>query len=124
MPSVLSARPNRGRCPPVPVPLFEIEATEGRDGIVIHVRGELDLAQSPRLDRALADSEAGEAHRIVLDLDELTFIDAAGLCCLEAASSRSAENGTRTRMTRGRGDVAATLHLTSLDLTLPFIGTR
>lgn len=122
MPSVLSVRPNRGRRPPVPVPLFEIEATEGRDGIVIHVKGELDLAQSPRLDRALADSEAGEAPRIVLDLDGLTFIDAAGLHCLDAASARSAENGTRTWMTRGKGDVAAMLHLTSLDLTLPFVG--
>lgn len=108
----------------MPVPIFEIEATEERDGVVIRVKGELDLAQRPRLDHAMADSEAGEARRIVLDLDELTFIDAAGLYCLDAASTRSAEHGSRMRMTHGKGDVARILHLTSLDLTLPFVGGR
>jgi anti-sigma B factor antagonist len=103
------------------MPLFEIEVTEHRDEVVVRVKGELDLAGRPRLDGVLAYSEAGEARRIVLDLDQLTFIDAAGLHGLDAASRRSAESGSRMWMTRGRGDVAAILRLTSLDRTLPFI---
>jgi anti-sigma B factor antagonist len=105
-------------------PLFEIEATEEDGSIVIRVKGELDLAQRPRLDQVLADSEAGGTGRIILDLDELTFIDAAGLYCLDSASTRSAETGSRTLMTRGEGEVARILQLTSLDRTLPFIEAR
>jgi anti-sigma B factor antagonist len=90
-------------------------------GGVIRVTGELDLAQRPRLDRALADLEAGESGQMIIDLDGLTFIDAAGLYWLEAASTRSAETGDRIRMTRGKGDVARIFRLTSLDQSLPFI---
>jgi anti-sigma B factor antagonist len=105
-------------------PLFEVESSEENDSIIIRVRGELDLAQMPLLDEVLASSEAGRSGRIVLDLDQLTFIDAAGLHCLVAASSRSAESDERIRMTRGNGDVAAILQLTSLDQTLPFVEAR
>jgi anti-anti-sigma factor len=104
----------------VPVPLFEIEVTVDRDVVVVRVKGELDLAGRSRLDGVLADSEAGEARRIVLDLDQLTFIDAAGLYGLDAASARSADSGSRMRMTRGKGEVASIFRLTSLDRTLPF----
>jgi anti-sigma B factor antagonist len=124
LPSEVPSPPSLRGSLAVPVPLFELEVTEDRDEIVIRVRGELDLAERPRLDHALANSEAGDARRILLELDELTFIDAAGLHCLEAASSRSAESGSRMRMTRGTGNVAAILHLTALDLTLPFLEPR
>jgi anti-sigma B factor antagonist len=122
--SYLPVRPSRARPSPVPGPLFAIEVTEGDGCSVIRIKGELDLAQRPRLDHALAGLEAGKPDQLLIDLDGLTFIDAAGLYCLEAASTRSAAGGSETRMTRGRGDVARMLHLTSLDQTLPFIRAR
>lgn len=112
-------RPNRQS--PVPLPLFEIDVTEKEDTVVIRIKGELDLSESPRLKHALGKAEAGQAGRVLLDLEELTFIDAAGLSALVAASHRSESNGGRLRFTRGRGNVARLFRLTDLHMTLPFL---
>jgi anti-sigma B factor antagonist len=87
---------------------------------VIRADGELGAPGCRYLESALADAERSQAGRIVLDLDGLSFIDAGGLQTLIGASRRSASNGNRLRLTRGRGEVARLLRLTMLDLTLPF----
>lgn len=104
----------------VPQPLFALEVVDDGDTFLIRLRGELDLTHCPHLDLAFAESRASEAASVLLDLEELTFIEAAGLHSLCAASSLSAAAGPRLRMTPGRGAVAAILRLTALDTTLPF----
>ena len=105
--------------PGVPHP-FAIDAAMKADGYVIHIEGDLDLNQCPRLERALEDAESSEALRVLLDVEELTQIDAAGLHAILLASRRSASNGNRMRLTPGKGIVADMFHLTALDITLPF----
>ena len=56
----------------------------------------------------------------MVDLDGLSFIDAAGLRVLVGAARRSADNGDRLSLTRGTGEVSRMFRLTLLDLTLPF----
>jgi anti-sigma B factor antagonist len=103
------------------LPLFAISAAKEGDTFVVWVEGELDLFECPRLERALQEAEASHAARILLDLEELTFIDAAGLSVLVAAWHRSATNGNRLLVTHGRGSVADIFRLTALDTVLPFI---
>jgi anti-sigma B factor antagonist len=105
-----------------PLPLFEITASREGDSYVICVEGELDLSECSQLEGALRKAEASLAARILLDLDELAFIDAAGLSVLVAAWHRSAADGNRLQVTRGGGSVANMLHLTALDTVLPFVG--
>lgn len=73
------------------------------------------------MERGLREAEASQAVRILLDLEELTFIDAAGLSVLVAAWRRSTTSDNRLQVTRGKGSVADMLHLTALDLVLPFV---
>jgi anti-anti-sigma factor len=56
----------------------------------------------------------------LLDLEGLTFIDAAGLGVLVAAWHRSMTDGNRLQVTPGKGNVASMFRLTGLDLVLPF----
>ena len=100
--------------------LFAIDAVEEDGACVIRLEGELDLFECPRLERALQKAEASAAIRILLDLEELTFIDAAGLGALVAAGSRSVSDGNRLQVTPGRGSVADIFRLTALDMVLPF----
>jgi anti-anti-sigma factor len=72
------------------------------------------------LEHALRKAEASRAIRILVDLEKLTFIDAAGLSVLVMAWRRSVSNGDRLRVTPGRGDVANLFDLTALDTVLPF----
>jgi anti-anti-sigma factor len=73
------------------------------------------------LERALREAEASQAVRILLDLEELTFIDAAGLSVLVAAWRRSTTSENRLQVTQGKGSVADLFRLTALDVVLPFV---
>ncbi len=108
------------RSVPLP-PLFAISAAKKGDAFVICVGGELDLFECPRLESALREAEASQVTRILLDLEGLTFIDAAGLSALVSAWRRSSADGNRLQVTRGRGSVADIFHLTALDKALPFV---
>ena len=102
-------------------PALEIDAVLGPDACLILMNGKLDAGGCPDLELALADAEQTEARRIIIDLEELTYIDACGLQTLLTASRRSAANGARLQVTRGRGYVAETFRLTALDKGLPLI---
>ena len=64
------------------------EEAAGSFGLILRVAGELDLASAPalreRLDRAL---DAG-VTAIVLDFEDVTFIDSVSLAAVVAARSR------------------------------------
>jgi anti-anti-sigma factor len=101
------------------LPTLTIEAEFGPKAYVLRIEGELDMAGVPELDRALREAEETEARRIILDLEALTFIDSSGLSVLMIASRRSASNGNRLEITRGKGQPAEMFGLTALDRTLP-----
>lgn len=96
-----------------------------RDGVyTVRLVGELDADGCRKAERALRKAERSEAARIVLDIDELRFIDSAGLellLFLLRAKRRDGARGGRLRMTRGTGHVADMLRLTNLESSLPFV---
>lgn len=98
---------------------LKIDADHQPDAYVIRVQGELDLGGAPALERALQAAEQTEAVRIVIDLEDLTFIDAGAVGTLVAASRRSAANGNRLELTRGRGHPRRVLELMALEQALP-----
>lgn len=106
---------------PAVFPPFEISTTRRGDLYAIRIEGELDLSECVQLESALRAAEASLATRILLDLDELVFIDAAGLSVLVSAWRRSETDGNRLQVTCGEGSVANMLHLTALDTVLPFV---
>jgi len=75
-----------------------VEVEPGPAGHVAHFAGELDLASVPAIQRdALAATAA--AHRVVLDLSEVTWMDSTGLRMLDDL----------TRAYEGRSTAAKTL---------------
>jgi anti-anti-sigma factor len=99
---------------------LRIDATREADTYTIRLGGELDLGNAEQLDEALLEAEASDASRIVLDVDELRFIDSTGLRVILRATRRSEQTGDRLRLTRGTGYVADMFRLTALDRTIPF----
>ena len=55
------------------------------DEPLLHVRGELDLYTTPRLQQALAEVFDGGAKRVTLDLTACEFLDSTALNALLAA---------------------------------------
>jgi anti-anti-sigma factor len=71
---------------------LEIREVHDAGRIRVQLRGELDLAGVPAVRRRLrALRERGEA--VVLDLDELEFIDMSGLRVVFAAAEEASRDG-------------------------------
>jgi anti-anti-sigma factor len=100
-------------------PLLTIESESQADTYVIRIVGELDLGGRPDLESALQEAERSQADRIIVDLEALTFIDSVGLATLLETSRRSASDGNRLEITRGRGQPAEIFRLTGLEKVLP-----
>lgn len=81
--------------------------------------GELDLARAEAALGAIAFADR-DGGTVVIDLAQLTFIDAAGLRALVAAHRLLRQ---RLTFSPGRGIVARALELTGLDTALPFAPT-
>jgi anti-anti-sigma factor len=82
----------------------------------------MDLSVIGRVDREMRRAEATDASRIVLDLDELEFLDASGIRLLLHLNARSLGNGSRLRIRRARSpQVQRVLELTGVGDMLPFV---
>jgi anti-sigma B factor antagonist len=98
-------------CRPAPPPFFCRWTEGGSDAAWVHLAGELDLANTPQLERTLREAQR-HAHLVVLDLRGLTFIESSGIhVILDAAGSVRPGDG-RLIVVRGPAHVDLALTLT------------
>jgi anti-sigma B factor antagonist len=72
-------------------PEMAFDVTEERfppAGVVLSVSGELDMATTPELRKRLQEALKAGARSIVVDLEELTFLDSVALAMLVQAGRR------------------------------------
>jgi anti-sigma B factor antagonist len=104
------------------VPL-RIDTVERDGSLVLAVQGELDIATSPLLDEALARARATDAARIVVDLDQLSFMDSTGLHVL-IRHTRDEDQQGRIHLTKGSPQVQRVFELTGALEYLPLPSER
>jgi anti-sigma B factor antagonist len=103
-----------------PLPL---ELTELREvaRVRLRVSGELDIATADLLAdrlRGLRDRQAA----VLLDLDDLAFIDASGMRVILGAARDARDDGWEFKVTRGSARVRRLFALLDLDQHLPLDG--
>jgi len=81
----------------------------GADAAWVHVRGELDIATTPQLERAL---DASQARVVMLDLREISFIDSSGIHAIVRACIRARHAGRRLVLVRVPANVGGMVALT------------
>jgi anti-sigma B factor antagonist len=91
---------------------LQIDVRKEPDRIVLILHGELDLASTPLLQEEIESVETDGASLIVLDLDDLEFIDSTGLRIILAAHERSQERGQMLALTRGSQQVQRLMGIT------------
>jgi anti-sigma B factor antagonist len=89
-------------------PLPAIKTSEAGDATIIALSGEHDLASADELDEAIRGAE-GATGWIVVDLENMSFMDSAVLTVLLMARLRARGNGHRLRFVRSRHDQVARL---------------
>jgi anti-anti-sigma factor len=76
--------------------LLQIAISPGDDGPVVHLSGELDPHTAPLLADAVTPYHADEnTKQVVLDLEQLRFIDSSGLRVIIASEQALRERGAR-----------------------------
>jgi anti-sigma B factor antagonist len=75
------------------------------DRVVLGLHGELDLLGAPLLQEEIENVAVDATGIVVLDLQDLQFIDSAGLRVILAAHERSQQHGQEFALTRGSEQV-------------------
>jgi anti-sigma B factor antagonist len=86
-------------------------ADGGLDAAWVRLAGELDIATTPQLERALREPRL-QARLVVLDLRGLTFMDSSGVHAIVDASIRARQVGRRVLLLRGPPGVDRVFTLT------------
>jgi anti-sigma B factor antagonist len=90
------------------------ELTEGRDGVVVALRGELDLASAPELQRQLLALVERPVGALTLDLAGLEFLDSSGLGTLYRTRQAADEAGIALRLRSVPDHVLRVLDVTAM----------
>ena len=99
-----------------------IEVRQEPGHVLVTVAGEVDIATVLRLrDRLAAPATSGRP--LIVDLDLVTFIDAAGLGALVGAANRAAACGGSLHAVCARHHVRRLFAITGLDRHIPLART-
>lgn len=102
-------------------PPLHIDVVERDGSLTLRVEGDLDLATAPLLDKEIERATASQAAMIVVDLDQVGFIDSSGLYVLVRHISRSRQDGRRIRLTKGSEQTQQLFKLTGVLDHLSFV---
>jgi anti-sigma B factor antagonist len=81
---------------------------------VVAVDGELDMTAAPRLRDAIDAAIAAGAVTVVVDLDEVTFIDSTAIGVLLAARERMLRSGGSFELVCGEPNVLRVLEIVGM----------
>jgi anti-sigma B factor antagonist len=102
---------------------LRIEVRRERDRVVLGLHGELDLLAAPRLQSEIELCESEPAAILVLDLEDVQFIDSAGLRVILAAHQRASDRGRRLALTPGSEQVGRLLSIAGVGDRLQMIAS-
>ena len=89
------------------------------DHATIHVGGEIDLATCPQLQAIVVDLVDRGCHQLIVDLEQVSFLDCAGIRVLVDAWRRVQEYGGVVRLVRPTPLVWRVLTLTRMTEVFP-----
>ncbi len=102
---------------------LHIEVRREPDRVVLSLDGELDMANAPRLQDAIENAGLDATTLVVLDLQELRFLDSTGLRIILSAHERALQRGQRFAITPGSQQVQRLLSVTGVAEHLRTIAT-
>ncbi len=98
---------------------FAVVHNQTRDGLILEVYGELDLASAPRLEHELENAWARDPPALVLDLHGLRFMDSSGVRLIVGTHQRAVAEGKRFSLRRLASQVQRVCDLVGLTGRVP-----
>ena len=92
---------------------FTVSSRQLENGVVLELRGELDLATVPIVQREMRQAK-GFHDLVVIDLRQVSFMDSAGLQLLLSLQKRMRERGGSLLVVQGSRQVRRLFELTGI----------
>jgi len=96
---------------------FSAKMHFGDDTATLRLVGELDRTAAPRLNELISQAAEQEVKRLVLLMEQLTYMSSAGLRCLVFAHQKM-PRGVDIVLVGTRPEVAETIKLTGFDRSI------
>ena len=109
------------RLAPVAIPSFDITVVRNGPSTRLAPVGELDIATTPALERAITEATREADTALVLDLRELKFMDSSGLRMLAQTNARAESDGFTLSIWRGPPQIDRVLEISGLEAMLPLV---
>jgi anti-sigma B factor antagonist len=93
---------------------LSIELREENDRVVVTMQGELDMANAPLLQGSIESEQLAAAKTVILDLQQLSFLDSTGLRVILAARELCWRRGQEFAVTPGSPQVQRLLSVTGV----------
>ena len=98
-----------------------VDVVPGDEVCLVQVSGELDLGTAYSLEAEMQRLITSDDERIILDLEQLTFMDSTGLRCLLRMTRHSRASGDPLRVFGACGQVEHLLAITGAEAALPML---
>ena len=102
---------------------LQIALRQEPDRVVVTLAGELDMANAPALQSTVEGDELSTAKTVVLDLQQLTFVDSTGLRIILSTRELCWRRGQEFAITPGSQQVQRLLSVTGVGEHLQTIAT-
>jgi anti-anti-sigma factor len=102
-------------------PVFSITVDERDGASVLRLEGELDIAATEKLKRALKAAWSEPTRRVIVDLRGLRFMDSAGLGVLLGADIERRAEATPLAFIRGDPNVQCVFQLSRTEDRLTWV---
>jgi anti-sigma B factor antagonist len=100
-----------------------VQVDERAGWAVVRASGDLDLTTAIRLREQAVQVVTGGQPRLVLDLQDVDFVDSTGLGVIVGLLKRTRAQGGDLRLVSTRSSLRKVLELTDLDRALPLAST-
>jgi anti-sigma B factor antagonist len=98
---------------------LDIAAEHNEDVCALTLSGEVDVYTAPKLKETLVEEIESGCVRIIVDLDDVGFIDSSGLGVLVGGLRRAKERDGAIRLVCSRENVLKIFRITGLDKVFP-----
>jgi anti-anti-sigma factor len=100
---------------------FRCTVAERDEAALLRPAGELDISSVPILEQHMRDALENGAHRLVVDLRALDFMDSTGLTLLMRWERESRRDGFNLEVIRGDERIHRLFTLTAMDSVFTFV---
>lgn len=102
---------------------LRIELRREADRVIVRLEGEFDMVNAPRLQSVLESADLDAKTMLVIDLQQLQFMDSTGLRVILSVRDSTLERGQEFAVTPGSQQVQRLLSLTGVADHLRTIAT-